>query len=589
MRIQGIVRPSLRRRPGARSGKQRSRFGLRGESGFSMIEVTVAIAVFGLVATFMSHLLAGGLKGVLVGKRREVAIQEANRVLEIARSLSYDAVGLVESDATLAGDPAVQQVNDVAAFQYDAELEPVMWATNPDGHPFDPHIAEVDLGATELIRYVYVTGVDSDNNDTIDMKRLTVRVAWSKDGAAGPENQVVTQTLVNESGLVSTTAGSTTTTPLTAKAQSTGPSLSLKSARGDIASNTNAELPTDAVTVALPTTSGKTTFRAISDINCSATSATFTGTNTYGGHSVTVTADDDGRTATSSQPTSQSWSGSDSINNADDVDGLIAESTVASPVSCAATTADQDGQLPTDDTFPYEKGTASALGTLNATEDVSGMGLPSSTLTAASIVTAPISQELDRHVVSGNGELLSNTTVAHGTVHVMKLPSVFSEGLVRVDGITYGASARGAVGTPSAAPAVTAPTINLRVYDVGGEVSGCSNHDNNYCVLAINPSANGFAGRVIDFEHSIVPNGGQTRLEYQVHVDVQPPVKDALAGVIGPNGEKRWTAAYTPISISTRLRIFYNNAGTEVLVTDTASDLSLGSVRAEACAGVTCL
>src|SRR5688572_15268595 len=84
-----------------------ARASARGESGFSVIEVSVAMLVFGMVATFMSTLLAGGLKGVLLGKRREIATLEANRTLEIARSLSYLAVGLNANDSTLTSDPAV--------------------------------------------------------------------------------------------------------------------------------------------------------------------------------------------------------------------------------------------------------------------------------------------------------------------------------------------------------------------------------------------------------------------------------------------------------------------------------------------------
>jgi hypothetical protein len=63
-------------------------------------------------------------------------------------------------------------------------------------------------------------------------------------------------------------------------------------------------------------------------------------------------------------------------------------------------------------------------------------------------------------------------------------------------------------------------------------------------------------------------------------------------GVTGANGEKRWSAQYTPVSISARLSTELTvNAllGLKVSLTDTSVDLNLGTVSAEACAGTTCL
>ena len=72
-----------------------------GDDGFSVIEIVVAMGIFALVASFMGQMLVGGFRGVLLGKRREVATQEANRMAEVARSLAYDQIGLVQTDPTL--------------------------------------------------------------------------------------------------------------------------------------------------------------------------------------------------------------------------------------------------------------------------------------------------------------------------------------------------------------------------------------------------------------------------------------------------------------------------------------------------------
>jgi hypothetical protein len=206
------------------------------------------------------------------------------------------------------------------------------------------------------------------------------------------------------------------------------------------------------------------------------------------------------------------------------------------------------------------------------------------------VTTSPISQEIDHQSVADQREVYANSAAAIGQVQAMKIPSVFPEGLVRVDALNYSASVRGSGSTPSAAPSVSAPTINLRVYDVGNEVTGCTSRSGGYCFITVNPGASGFLGMSIDFEHSVLQNLGLTELVYEVHVDILPPAKDPLNGVIGPNGERRWSAEYTPIVISSRLRTNLTVPLVGVVkLTDTQVDLNLGGVSAKACAGPTCL
>ncbi|MEX2394581.1 MAG: prepilin-type N-terminal cleavage/methylation domain-containing protein, partial [Actinomycetota bacterium] len=86
----------------------------RNDDGFTVTEVMVAIAVFAIVATFLTHMLASGYAGVLLAKRREAATQEASRVIEIARSLAFAQIGLIQSDATIPSDGAIKTENGVS-------------------------------------------------------------------------------------------------------------------------------------------------------------------------------------------------------------------------------------------------------------------------------------------------------------------------------------------------------------------------------------------------------------------------------------------------------------------------------------------
>jgi hypothetical protein len=208
------------------------------------------------------------------------------------------------------------------------------------------------------------------------------------------------------------------------------------------------------------------------------------------------------------------------------------------------------------------------------------------------VQTAAYQQEIDHQTVSSQREVLATSRATVGTVNVLAIPGVFTDGLVRIDALDYSASVRTAAGTPSSGPSVSAPTINLRVYDTASEVSGCTSRSGGYCIISIDPSTAGFTGRTISLEHNVLQNLGLTNLEYETHINILPPAKDPAAGIEGPNGERRWSAEYTPISISSRLRtsVTVNPLlGINVLLTDTKVDVSLGSVTARGCAGSTCL
>lgn len=577
MSAHRIILPQFRRPFGVRRAGGISGLVRRDDQGFTLVEILVAMGVFSLVAIFTLASLAAGLNGVLLAKRREVATQEANRILEIARSLSYNDVGLVQSpgDPTINTDSAIQLQGGALSYSVSGDWEPIIWATNAAGHPYNPHKSSLSRGSTALTRYVYVTGLDTSGDGVSDVKRVTVRVTWRSESTAGPNEEVRGQTMINESGVLATGPGPGGTvagsTPLTGKTFSTGGSLSVNSSLLGLSAPLH---------VNLPTSDGSSTFRAVSNTSCTTKSANLEVLDQVDqdGYSVSVTADDDSRTPTPSNPSPQSSSGVLAVPGGPVADLL--GSTINSAIACEANV----------DPLGHELGTGSSLGLLNAQDNVVALGgLLNWLLTVASVNTLPVSQSIDHGIVGDQREVHASSTSAAGLVNILKIPGLITDGLVRIDGIAYGASVRGAEGTPSAGPTVTAPTINMRIYDNGNKLPNgtvCRSHSGGYCIVSVNPSAAGFSGLFIDVTHNFTQVLGLNvvNLSYTTSVDILPPTKSPTAGVVGPNGERRWTAEYTPMAVSASLKA--SVLGVDII--DAEVDLNLGTVRAEACAGATC-
>jgi hypothetical protein len=550
----------------------------------------VAMAVFSIVAVFMTQTLGSGLKGVLGGKRREIAIQEGQRILELARSLSYDAIGLSQTDPTLtsAQDSAVQTQNfgspAVAkkAYLAGSTWEPLLFVTSPLSD-FSPHKATLTRGSTTLTRYVYVTGIDDNSDGEFDLKRVTVRVSWNNAGSPGPKNEIRVQTKITEAGLIPTGNG-TSTSRLTGGAFATGGSVTVNAA-----TLLGLSAP---LSITLPTSTGETDYRAVSSANCTAKSLAMSVLDVLDlpAESVAVSADDDSRTTTSASPATQSKSGSLSIPG---VGSILGAGAIGSPVSCEANV----------NTLGHELGTGSALSTtLNTQQSVLGLGgLISWLLTLASVQAQPVSQQIDHQTVSGQREVFSQASAALGTVQALKLPfGGLTNGLVQVDALSYSASVRGAEGTPSAAPTITAPSFTVRVLDNGNRLgAACTTgltltpgitvtRSGTYCVFTVTPSTAGFTGLRIPVSHNFTNLLGLNvvSLAYTIAVDILPPTKNGVSGTTGTNGEKTWTAEYTPLSVSASLTAGVPLLGLNLIDADV--DLNLGTVRAQACAGATC-
>jgi len=128
----------------------------------------------------------------------------------------------------------------------------------------------------------------------------------------------------------------------------------------------------------------------------------------------------------------------------------------------------------------------------------------------------------------------------------------------------------------------------VRIYDPASLVPGCTSRSGGYCVVVVDPTADGFAGFSRSLDSSELQNLGLTTLTYQIDVNALPPSQDPLNGVTGLNGETTWQAQYTAVSVSVRLKIEVDALLTTVLLTDSQVDLTLGTVSAYACRGIPC-
>ena len=161
------------------------------QTGFTIIESLIAL---GLVLGVIVGLLATvniGIRGVMTGRQRSVALSIANEVMETARSRSYGDVGHdLDSDPTLTGDPALQGTvpnlfyTDLSPGPDEPLIGSVVDAGATAGttsnplFPFSPHRWPTVREATTYTTSVYVTRVIASSGDPY--RRLTVIVTWDK-------------------------------------------------------------------------------------------------------------------------------------------------------------------------------------------------------------------------------------------------------------------------------------------------------------------------------------------------------------------------------------------------------------------------
>lgn len=169
------------------------------DSGFTILEVVIALTIFALVMIGLATSTAVGLRLVGASNGRQLASQLATRELELLRQENYDDVALLTTDA-LSVDPGTLD---------DPNLDPVAQTfLVPDG-PTTPEALVLSLNGvvtprvtTETIEGFkfsirrYVTWVDDPAiAGTQDYKRVTVAVQWTAKAVTGAPSRVVLSSL----------------------------------------------------------------------------------------------------------------------------------------------------------------------------------------------------------------------------------------------------------------------------------------------------------------------------------------------------------------------------------------------------------
>jgi type II secretory pathway pseudopilin PulG len=168
----------------------------RDDTGFTLIEITIATGLVMTVLVLMAGVLSSGITSTAVARQRQSADGIANQTLEQVRALPFEtlAEGLSTPDlAVTAGtsDPRVE----VCGGTYCFDDETIVHSADATGAPLVPHSAVTTTGPTEFTVSTYVTYYE-DQLDTQTF-RVTAHVAWTSNVRGGSEQQVEVQTITH--------------------------------------------------------------------------------------------------------------------------------------------------------------------------------------------------------------------------------------------------------------------------------------------------------------------------------------------------------------------------------------------------------
>jgi prepilin-type N-terminal cleavage/methylation domain-containing protein len=154
----------------------------RGDDGFTLLELTVAMLVIAVVIVTLVGLQLSSVKTVAVARQRQAATALADQKLERLRALPYNTIqaGLLSTDSTLttANDPRISSGRLGAPWN-----EALVTSTNQTEPELTPHMkATPPLNGIVYTVYTYVTHpIAADGTDSASAVDfwLTVVVRWS--------------------------------------------------------------------------------------------------------------------------------------------------------------------------------------------------------------------------------------------------------------------------------------------------------------------------------------------------------------------------------------------------------------------------
>jgi len=233
----------------------RTRSAAQDESGFTIIEMVVALGLIAIVATGFLTSVSFGFRTIAVARQRQTASELATKALEHLRDVPYDNIyeDITPSHNTDSTHPdywvddsgPTYDVNGSTSGGVEDMIVPA--AGDPPGavqHILDP----VTVGSTVMELYAYATWVDDSGIvGTHDYKRVTVVVRYKAPSAGGVNQILRSSTLFSKGTVTIDSPSSTTTTTAPGSTTTTTPSSTTTTTSGPCAGDTTA--PTGGFTI----------------------------------------------------------------------------------------------------------------------------------------------------------------------------------------------------------------------------------------------------------------------------------------------------------------------------------------------------
>lgn len=167
------------------------------ESGFSLIEVMVALMLLAIVLTSVAYSLTSSFTNVGFSSQQQAATGLANKALEEVRGLPYATLlaGLNTNEGTaLSTDPNIDTSTTPWTFKGTGEqLVYSTWASGAaDVPPFYPHTSTDTINNTVYSVSTYPTHYKGSHSEF----RMTVIVTWTPSDRPGVAAKVSAQTVI---------------------------------------------------------------------------------------------------------------------------------------------------------------------------------------------------------------------------------------------------------------------------------------------------------------------------------------------------------------------------------------------------------
>ena len=466
------------------------------EGGFTILESVIALSLIFSVLVVLLGGLTTGVRGVVIGRQRGVALALANEILEDARARDYVEVGHdFDSDPTLATDPLITGTSPNLVYTGVTPHESLAGSsvdagaaggtnTNPL-FPFSPHTYTLQRDGSRYTTSVYVTTVTPASGDPY--KRISVTVSWRPGLSSAARTLSMSTFLYNVVpppdprlvGQGEADSGTFTVCPVsTDPCVLTGLSLSQSRVSLPYVSGT---VDSGFIRTARGTAnSGSASVDLLAGLPTGCQVLGLTGT--CSGAKADASADNDTGTA----PPDTDQEGSSGPVSA--VGGVVAGPVVLSASlgsgtaqaqatgrSCWACQAAGTPKVGDDDLLPYFYGNATGPATLSAGFSFASgvLGLPGllggsllSVGTACAVSCSTVT--IDRDTTAGNPTITSTASVSYPAMKLMTfnagllVPLNFT-GMVSIG--TGTATATAAAGSGTAAPAVTGTNVAVQLYN----------------------------------------------------------------------------------------------------------------------------